>query len=244
MKKTLLPLLVFCFITMFCKGQVNVLFHTGTGTYWMKEQKELQEDFRNNSELPWQPVHKFPPYWTFGGSLSFQVLPKFRAGGWMEYGSTGGTLHYADYSGSARLDQLLHYTQFGGFLSLQINKSESWPIFFTSHLSVAKTKESLSYEIIVDTSKDEDSQLFESTSFGFRPGLMTEHKIKVWVFQAGVGMELQIPGVLNSKDGYALTNSEGENVRAQWTGIRAQLGVGFQLNRKRIKKSVQTGSSN
>jgi hypothetical protein len=217
---------------MFCFGQVNVLFHTGVGTYRMKEQKELQDDFLK-SGLPWRPVHEFPPYWNFGGSLSFPISPKLQAGGWIEYGSTGGTLHYADYSGSARLDQLLRYTQFGGFLSVRINTRETWPIYFTSHVSIAKTKENLNYQIIIGTSTDEDSQLYTSTNFGFRPGLMIERTIKAWVFQTSLGIEMQVPGILhNTKTGSPLINNDGDFISAQWAGIRAQFGAGFRLGGK------------
>lgn len=230
MKKTLL-LFAFLLVAVLCHGQARVLFHMGAGTFRMKAQKDLQEEFR--SDLPWRQVHKFPPYWTYSGSLSFQLLPKFRVGAWIEYGSTGGTLHYADYSGSARLDQLLHYTQYGLFMDYRINKSETWPMFITSHISKVGTKESLSYQIVVGNSIDEELLHFKSSNIGFRPGFMMEHHIKMWVFQASLGIEMQLPGVLYHSDGFALTNNAGDNVYAEWTGMRAQLGVGLRINGKR-----------
>lgn len=230
MRKILLSIFIFCCLSTFCFSQVSVLFHTGVGTYRMKEQKELQNEF-SKTVLPWRPVHKFPPYWNFGGSLSFPISPKLRTGGWFEFGSTGGTLDYSDYSGSARMDQLLQYTQFGGFLSVHINNSEAWPIFFTSHVSIAKTKANLAYEIIIGTDSEKFSEFFKSTNVGFRPGLMLERKLGALVFQTGLGIEFQLPGILrDTKSGSSLTNNKGENVRAQWSGIRAQIGAGFLIN--------------
>jgi hypothetical protein len=215
-------------------AQYNMLsLKTGLATFNMSHQKTLQGDFKTQSGLPLKVVHKFPPYFTFGGSLTIKLSERAATGFFLDYLSTGGRLHYEDYSGSAVIDQVLKCYQPGVFLQKQVNKSEGWPLFYMSHLFVAFTRESLRSAIVVGTDSDADSFSVKSTNLGFRPGLMLQHKMGSFVLQSSLGYEFHLVGRLNTDDGVALQNYDGDNVTAQWGGLRLGLGVGVVLESKK-----------
>jgi hypothetical protein len=231
MKTTTLLIALFALSAGICRAQVDMSFHMGSGTFRMKTQKELQKDFRG-SQLPWRTVHKFPPYWIYSGSISYKFHERLGVGAALEYGSTGGTLHYADYSGSVRLDQLLRYVQYSLITYAQVNTSKKWPLFVTVHFSMVNTKEKLNYRITVGNASEQESSNFTSGNFGLRQGLMLQHKVKSHILLHGsVGLEMQFPGTLRDKDGVVLVKQDGENVTAQWSGLRASVGVGLILNK-------------
>jgi len=216
-----------------CAAQgVSIMLHTGVGTFAMKKQKDLQQEVRG-STMPWRPVHKFPPYWIYGGSLSIQLNSQFGVSAYAEYGSTGGTLNYTDYSGSVQFDQLLRYMQGGIGMFLQINLSDKWPLFATSHLLVGKTKETVSSTLRLGNSTEHESIQLHALNFSFRPGLMMQHRVKTFLFQANLGMEIQLPGKLQNEDGNSLVLQNREEVNAQWSGLRATLGVGLLLGKNK-----------
>lgn len=218
-----------------CAAQkANVMFHVGGGTFAMKTQKQLQKDVRGNV-LPWRPVHEFPPYWIFGGSVSYNFSPRFGASAYFEYGSTGGTLHYSDYSGSVRFDQLLRYTEWGAGVFVQINRSTTWPLYGTGHFLIANTKETVSSSLHAGGLKEEFSEKLQAAGFGLRPGLMMQHRLNAFVFQANIGMEIHFPGELETDKGNSLYLQNGDLVNAQWSGLRATLGVGLLLGKKKVE---------
>lgn len=233
-------LAIFCTLIALSSGhgfaqEVSAMFNMGAGTFRMKTQREFQNEFRG-SVIPWRPVHKFPPYWISGGSVSWHVSPSVGVVLSLELGSTGGTLHYADYSGSARMDQLLKYTQWGIGSFVQINQSEIWPLFATAHLSISRTKQSVSYVITVADVVEKDREDFRSTNLGLRPGLMLQRRLNSFLFQANLGLEMQFPGRLETEDGSPFVGVNGDSVSAQWSGLRGSLGVGLMLVKKKEKQ--------
>jgi hypothetical protein len=231
MKKVVITSIVIFLASGFMAAQeVSVAFQMGVATYRMKSQKDLQDDFRGQV-LPWKPVDEFPPYWIYGGSLSLHLAPRFGTSVSFEYGSTGGKLHYEDYSGSAHFTQRLRYTQFALGMFVQVNRSDRWPIFITVPVSISRTREELSYSVVVGSSKEEDSESFKAINLGIRPGVMMHRRLNAFVFQANLGCELQLPGRLESDGGQILLLENGDNVYAQWSGLRASLGIGLMLSK-------------
>lgn len=228
--------IIFTLITLtygICAAQkISVMFHMGAGTFAMKTQKKLQEDVRGET-IPWRPVHEFPPYWIYAGSLSYNFSSEFGVSAYFEYGSTGGTLHYADYSGSVQFDQLLRYAQGGVGTFVQINRSEKWPLFATAHLLMGRTKEIVSYTLHAGRAKEEERVNLQAINLGVRPGIMMQHRMNAFVFQGNVGLEIQLPGKLENSDGNYLVLQNGDEVNAQWSGLRATLGVGLLLGKNK-----------
>jgi len=232
MKKLILVFLWLIFSSASAQESQNLIFRVGYGTYSMKSQKKFQHEYNINSNVRLIKVHSFPYFPTLGISLNFPVSPSFSLGIWGEYASTGGRLHYSDYSGYAVMDQVLSTLQAGPFIQYRVNKSTSWPFYFTLHGSFAHTIEKLTSEIKVNGKLDNEFFKLKSLNYGIRPGIMIAHHLNLFVFQMGVGSELQIHGELKDKrkKDIIFRTSDGKNLTAQWDGIRLTFGIGFKLN--------------
>ena len=231
MKAYLILLMFFLFSTAFAQESNSLLFRIGVGTYSMKSQKLLQQDFNNNSRIPFRAVHSFPPFMTFGGSFGVKISERASLGLWAEYASTGGRLSYKDYSGYAKIDQVLNSFQIGPFAQYRINKSIDWPIYITMHSSLARTNQKLSSEVEVGSAFEKENYTLKSINYGLRPGIMLARDLKPFTFQLGIGAELQFHGDMDvkSNDNLIFTTSDGEKLVSQWDGLRLTLGIGFKL---------------
>lgn len=217
----------------------SLLFRVGVATFNMKTQKEFQKGFMQSTDLPLKPVHTFPAYLTFGGEVAFKTFDQSAMGLWIDYTSTGGTLHYKDYSGYARMDQLMKCLQPGFFYQRQINTSSMWPFFITSHFSVVFSRETIRTELVVGATQAVEQIALKSVNFGFRPGVMLQRKFDKFVAQANLGYELHSNGQLKTDDDTVLTTPDGKDLAVQWGGLRFGVGFGVLLNVKKSKAALE-----
>jgi len=229
MKKLIFIPLLILITSVMAQESNTLLFRVGFGTYSMKSQKQFQQDFLRSSKIPFVNVHNFPAFPTFGGSLGIRVSPSASIGLWAEYASTGGRLHYKDYSGHAVLDQVLKTFQAGPFIQYNINKSTSWPIYLTLHSSIAPTNEHIRSEVKVGNQTVKESYKLNSLNYGLRPGFMMSRQVSAMVFQLGIGTELQLHGTLKENKDLYFKTSDGKEMVAQWDGLRLTFGIGFKL---------------
>jgi hypothetical protein len=231
MKVYVLIPLILLFSSAFAQESNSILFRAGIGTYSMQSQKQFQQEFNRNSPIRFAYVHSFPAFPTFGGSLGFKVSEKASLGLWAEFASTGGRLHYKDYSGYALMDQVLRSFQVGPFIQYRINKSVEWPIYATFHTSLANINQKLTSEIEIEGEFDSEQYKLKAINYGFRPGIMISRELKPFIFQFGVGAELQFHGDMkvDSNKDLNFQTSDGKSLVSQWDGLRMTLGVGFKL---------------
>lgn len=225
-----IPIFIF-YTTALAQESSSILFRVGMGTYSMKSQKQFQKDYDRSSKIRHADVHTFPAFPTVGGSVGIRLSSAASLGLWAEYCSTGGRLHYKDYSGHSVMDQRLKSFQIGPFIQYRFVKSASWPLYFTFHSSIANTKENMRTELKVGTQSFKESYDLKSLNYGFRPGIMLGHHVHALLFQLGIGTEFQLHGTLKEakdKDVYFKT-SDGKDLVAQWDGLRLTLGIGFKL---------------
>ncbi len=209
-----------------------ITFRWGISTFGMKEQRRLQSDFKtNNPTLPWKVVHSFPVYYNFGGNLSIKVSQKSSLGVWYEYNSTGGRLHYKDYSGFVYFDQVLRSSQIGAHWQHLLKGSQQWSLMFTNHVSVVFTKEVVDFAIQIGSDNETETLTLTSKHLGIRPGLLLQRKLGSFLFQSALGYEFQTRGQLTSDDDRYLIDNNGDKVTAQWDGLRLTLGVGILLQK-------------
>lgn len=231
MKKLIFIPLLFIISSVLAQESNSLIFRVGMGTYSMKTQKNFQEDYRRSSIIRHASVHSFPAFPTFGGSAGIKVSPSTSIGLWGEYSSTGGRLHYQDYSGYSVMDQVLSAFQIGPFMQTRLIKSTSWPVYFTLHSSIVNTKEKLSSDLKVGNQSYKETYNLKSLNYSIRPGIMLAHSINSMIFQLGVGSELQLHGTLKDekKRDLMFRTSDGKDLTAQWDGMRVTFGIGFKL---------------
>ncbi|GGF50759.1 hypothetical protein [Echinicola rosea] len=224
------PLLLL-FSLSYAQESNTLMFRVGMGTYSMKSQKLFQQDFMKNSPIPYAKTHTFPPFATFGSALGFNVSKHASIGLWVEYTSTGGRLHYQDYSGHALMDQVLKSFQIGPFMQYRINKSVEWPIYLTLHSSVASISEEMTSEFEIEDNFESENYKLKGINYGLRPGIIIAHEVKPFIIQFGLGGEIQFHGDMKvvSDNDITFRTSDGNNLASQWDGLRMTLGIGFKL---------------
>jgi hypothetical protein len=223
----LVILQLFLFLSVHAQEKSSLIFRIGMGNYSMKSQKLFQNDFSKRLGIPFRKVHEFPNFPTFGGAMGFTISDAASMGLWGEFASTGGRLHYSDYSGHAMLDQVLTSFQIGPYFQVRLNKSDAWPFYFTAHGSVSTTTENIKSEFKVWSQSELERIKLKATNFGLRPGLMLGHSVGVLNFQLGFGGEIQSARKLADNKENVIMTSDRKELSAQWSGWRTTLGVGF-----------------
>jgi hypothetical protein len=200
----------------------------------MDRMKSFQQDYLNQSALPLKPVTTFPPYWGYGAAFGWGLNKVSSFGLFYNYNSTGGRLDYEDYSGTARFDQLLHCVSLGTFYQCKLNKSEKWPLHFSISVSKAYTNMAMTESLVVGGQSNSSQYSFYSTNYGFRPSLILRRQFGVAFIHTGIGYEVQLAGKVYLKDNNSLylKNSSGDDVTAQWGGLRLTLGFGILLSKQ------------
>jgi hypothetical protein len=231
MRLYLLVFLAISFSSAIAQEDQTLIIRFGVGTYRMNTQKQFQRDFRKQSQIPLRVVHNFPAFPSFGASMSFRTSSRTSVGIWAEYTSTGGRLHYKDYSGYALFDQLLTSFQGGPSFQFRISKSETWPIYLTMHGSAVSTAETMTTYLEVGGQSSEESYKLKAINYGVRPGIMLMRKVNDFAFQLAVGYEIQFAGDLKdvTDKNLRFTTSEGDALSAQWDGLRITIGAGFHF---------------
>lgn len=224
---TLIILQFALFLSAYAQEKSTLVFRVGMGNYSMKSQKLFQQDFLQESEIPYRKVHEFPNFPTFGAAAGFRIAPKASVGIWFEFASTGGRLHYKDYSGYALMDQVLTSFQGGPFAQYRINKSEVWPLYVTAHGSVATVTQKIKSEFQLVGQPEVEEVKLKATNLGIRPGIMLGHAVGVFNFQFGIGAEFRSEATLKDKEERFFKTSDGKDLTAEWNGWRMTLGVGF-----------------
>jgi hypothetical protein len=218
---------MFLFLSVHAQEKSSLIFRIGMGTYSMKSQKLFQNDFSKRLGIPFRKIHEFPNFPTYGGALGFRISDAASMGLWGEFASTGGRLHYSDYSGHAMLDQVLTSFQAGPYLQLRVNLSDSWPLYFTAHGSIATTTENIKSEFKIGTESEMERIRLTAVNYGVRPGLMLGHPIGVFNFQLGIGAEILSARELKNDKDMVIKTSDRKELSAQWSGWRMTFGVGF-----------------
>jgi hypothetical protein len=214
--------------------EVFILPEISYSTFNMSQIKSFQDSYISQSGLPLQSVTTYPPYWGYNVSAGFSKHEKSSFGVTYNATSTGGRADYEDYSGTARTDFLMSCFSIGIFHQHKINQSTSWPLYFFYSGSWVRTNMDVLESLTIGTQSQSQKTSFYSNNYGFRPALLLRKSINSIFAQLGVGYEFQFTGKLylsDNKSTYLQNN--GENVTAQWGGLRLTLGVGIILNKKK-----------
>jgi len=233
--KNRLLLFVICIACSSALGQVFVQPEISYGTFAMTDLKDFQLDLIKTSNIPLLPVTTFPSYVGFGLKAGVKVSSDISYGIMLHYNSTGSRAYYEDYSGLARIDMLPQAYSAGLYFKNKLNKSETWQVFSSLSILWVHTKTSVASEIRVGSQSKSDNQNFYSNNYAIRPNFILCRPITKTIYlEASAGYEFQFEGKLylsGSSEAY-LINSRGNEVKANWNGLRVSLGIGIFLKKK------------
>jgi hypothetical protein len=231
----LLFFLLLTFMTSLAYSQ-NLKFGTGItyGTYSMKGLKEFQrETLPALSFVPVKIVESFPA--TIGYDIHFSFSKgKFMLGGYYSFASTGGRIHYKDYSGEIKFDQIVSGKSVGASTVWKINSANQYNIVVGFRTGITISNLLIDNTISVNDQSDvNQSYLFKSLNLTISPLIEVEYPLGGFIIYAATRYEANVAksGLnLNGNDDVFIELDSGENLKADWEGLRISAGVKYKIN--------------
>lgn len=241
MKQTSLFMIVLIVIlnsAVICQHSVTFLGTISYNTYSMSDLEGIQNELLNDIRelnIPADITESFPAYPGYKFGFLIPVIDTtdrtFSIGGYFEHGSTGGRIHYQDYSGELRADQLAVETSIGTLIDYEYRCNEIFNIGLNFGVSYTLSSFSVTSYLKVGDESQEEELSFSSNSFSFEPAIMPS--MYLWGMRFGISLSylIYIPSNLEF-DEYSeayLINESGDKVNINWSGFRLGLQMRVSL---------------
>lgn len=236
-------LLLFVLVLCFClraeaQTPAEIRASVGVGSYLMRDMKGLQQTILKNTAFNAKITNRFPVYFNYSMKYLFASDTEGRLGIVAEFGSTGGRVAYADYSGSYREDQLVQYRRIGAVMEHYQPLRNGLAILLGLEGSLLHSK--LIHEGEVKLTRGDyyfQSYTFYSWGAAIQPYLSFEKKagpVKLGL-QAGATMNISKTFHLEESRRAFLVNPDrnNEQVSPDWTGLRLGIYAGIPLSREK-----------
>lgn len=219
-------------IPIFVKGQYWEIRGGATfGTFSMKGLKDVQRTITiQTQELSTKVVESFPSKFGYDVSISHNNT-KRSFGLFYTFFSTGGRVHYADYSGEIKFDQIVNGNSFGGLLTFNLGQVHSCTIYGGTRLGATMSTVKFVNEVSVVSLPDSyisENYSFKSDNLFLSPllGAKTEYHNFSGFLEARY--EWHAVKEALSMD-QAQLQSSGDDVHADWDGLRISFGIGYKF---------------
>lgn len=228
MKKILFTLtLAILFQNVVLSQKVEVYAELNYNTFSHSKLKDFQlHQIKSLETLPISVDDNFPS--NYGFTIGCKFMKNISA--FVSYTTTGGKISYADYSGKIRLKQPIEQIAIGGIYSFPLLKeSENLRLGIKGFLSFTSL-EIESYTKILQEVEESNIKL-NSTDYGLGPILIYELPVWVCKLRFSVAYDVMISGKLLFKEDndFHLENSSGEDVKADWSGLKAGIGISIPI---------------
>ncbi|HLZ15981.1 MAG TPA: hypothetical protein VKQ08_03030 [Cyclobacteriaceae bacterium] len=227
------------FLSEPAKAQLTLSVNSGIGTYQMGDLKSYQQSALARWPVKGQVTSSFPAYWFFELAAANRMDNHLLLGGTLSFGSTGGRMFYGDYSGSLSSNQLLSFSSWtvclGKWASLLNDKliveGDIRPGIVVSRLE-------LKNQTVIGATTNNVDVTYQSVNFTVQPTLSVSYRLGPAFLKAfgGYNFNLVQDPLQQRGDGSYLLNGTGK-VRADWSGLRAGLGVGMTLDSKKDEQA-------
>ena len=208
----------------------------GIATYDMGDlpawQQAQLESLRSELNVPVKIVDEFPAQFAFRGDILLYEKIPYRVGITAGYSSTGGRVHYADYSGSLRFDQIVSRTYGGGLVETRLTGGTSTlSLWAAGRLLIVGSTIKAKQVIEVQGSPQSSEIELTSPGLGFLPTLAVEWERKIVSARLYGGYELFVEGGLKSSRSGQFLSSIGDNEdpTLSWAGLRAGLSASILI---------------
>jgi hypothetical protein len=225
---------IFClavFLNFISFSQSNVKFFSviSYNNYSMDGLKQQQNELLNGilqQNIPAEITESYPAYYGFKIGFLIPLMDEIKSslsiGSSIQHGSTAGRIHYQDYSGQLRIDQLTNYTGIGAVLQFESHYSSNINLGY--NLSINYMLSSLSNEIYFQVGNETQSETldFSSSSFGIEPEIIPSYQLGLLQIGASLSYLIYIPSDLEYDDisDAFLVNENGDRVDINWSGFR------------------------
>jgi hypothetical protein len=230
-----LLLTLFTFVLSTVQAQTQISFLAGYGTYSMNELKTFQKELQSQFPVEAKITDAFPGYLYYELTATTRLKSYFFCGISVSYGSTGGRIYYADYSGSMYADQRARYLTigipFGWNVPVQENKLklifQIKPAVYFGNLDVSIVSH------LENQIPENEEFKFSSTNIGLQPSVQMDRRFgPLWLgIQMGYNVNVQSSNLFfkENKD-YYLLNNKGDKIHANWSGLRFGVSLSYPLD--------------
>jgi hypothetical protein len=185
--------------------------------------------------VPAKITESYPAYWGYQLGVMVPIQNNddhdLLAGAFFDYASTGGRVHYQDYSGEYRADQIADAVSPGGMGDYRKHVTGRIDIDFQISARVIFSKFSSSVLLRIDTTGVEQNLGFHATSVGIEAGIVPSYTFGA--LRAGISLSYMgaFAASLESNDfpNAFLINRQGKKMSIDWSGVKIGIVVGYTL---------------
>jgi hypothetical protein len=196
---------------------------------WQSEQRQIMRGLG----MPVEIVERFPVYYGVRGEAVIPVQTSTRVGLGFGYGSTGGRLHYSDYSGEVYFDQVASRKYAGLILEQRVSSSSQrfnpWGV-----LNVRYSLSQIDYNsfIRLGQEQEQEEENVKAGGISLEPGIGLELLGGPATARLYAGFEYAITKVVPLKVLNHTISYQGQETRwhVDWTGVRIGLSLGLNLD--------------
>lgn len=191
-----------------------------------------------STELPvsLKLVDDYPNYPGFNIGVFKQFKENYELGVIYMLNSSGGFAAYSDYSGEIKIEHLIVAHTIGITGTNYLFKTKRINSLIKLNIAATFSNLDLSFYAQILGTNDNTQVSFNSFSLDLYPEVEFRFaipilRVKSFLF-CSIGYDLNIPSNLfleNNKDARLLTD-DGNNATANWTGVRAKIGIGLNID--------------
>ena len=241
MRKSTISLLLFLFIFVSLKAQLNITGQIGIGFYSMKSLEQFQKERLNRMpEVPAQLVSDFPPYINYKALISFPRKGKTaKCRYYYGFQTTGSRISLTDYSGKLIFDQTVNGHMAGVEVGL-FTKQISRVINLRGSISFGAIATILQMRDYLEMWEEKYDMGYTYYAYGgdVEPGVLATYNHGNLSIGLSLGYLQDISTTFRFK-GYnksKLNYNGDQRVYANWAGLRTGLELSYTLFTK-AKKS-------
>lgn len=232
MKKVirLITVAIYIFAHQAVGQSLNIGVKTFYGTYLMNDLSDLQQELSEQIPVDSRVVQSFPGYIGHQLHMYLEFPLGFNIGVLGDMATTGGRVHYIDYSGEIRIDMVVKRKSIGF-----IYEGRPWVIneylyFFGGAKATAIfSKLAMEEYLNVYSSNNRKTYHFTSKGFGIEPQIALEFKISRLKVRAESGCQFDRSKPFKSSN-LRLNSSKGE-VGPDWSGARVGLSLAYSFKK-------------
>lgn len=215
-------------------GQLSVFSGIGVYASSMSDLKRFQNELLQQyvaGGIQAKITDEFPAFAGFRFGVKYPVDAYLYLGAFGEFTSTGGRIHYQDYSGELVNELLTTYYAFGGMIGDKLIISDNF--FIDAHASLLLIASDLEIKSVLRINNQTESTIygFGSFSLGAEPTIMpsyTYHSVTVSIYASYLFYPPSELEYDSHADAY-LIHENKERVTINWSGIRYGMVVGFEF---------------
>jgi hypothetical protein len=218
--------------TAMAQAKLSLEPRVGYGTFQMNAMKDYQQVLIKQSQVKAQATDSFGPYALFGASALYALGEKTNIGLFLEHVSTGGRVHYEDYSGMMQYDFLLRYRALGMSVSTKVPLRGSKTHFVQgAELSMIYSRMLLQENGRVYDRIYNGEDTYRANGFGFKPYVGLERSVLSLPTRLAVGYLLSGSGTYftpGNKGTYP-TALQAKELKPDWSGLRINFSVSIPI---------------